>query len=281
MKAIVSLFLVISSMIASAQPPLRFVRDQQNGAPVPFAAIKVKDKPGGIITNAGGDFRLSVMGDSIIVSAAGYHDKVLYGLFRDSVILLQPKASAIQGLDHRLLKPAGSVLIGMPEEDPKDVSWGPGAKAEIAQRFTLPEKKVYKLKKVLLPMSSSGCPGKVLMHVYAFDSATGLPGEELLVREIDIVRVKIRRKIAHIDADGYDIFFNRADHFFISFSWLHSAFNENCLTTIRMNRNGRNHHSYSRALVNNHYGWGKFCVQASNGNCEGGSMYGAEIEAWE
>src|SRR5207237_254205 len=94
-------------------------------------------------------------------------------------------------------------------------------------------------------------------HVYATDSSTGNPGEELLLRLIELNKTNIKQQKAFIDLTAENLLFYKSKSFFVSLGWPPDAADQKCFTAILLMKSDKSD-TYSRSLYNEDYRWVKF-----------------------
>ncbi|TCZ70454.1 hypothetical protein [Flaviaesturariibacter aridisoli] len=226
------------STVAVGQATHR-LRDRRTGAPVPWATIKVLNRPQGAVANGEGFFELTLNGgDTALISSVGYAPKHLTQL--PDVIDLEPVARPLDTVRVRQTVPVRTLLLGngVPFLDIKlscSISgnspagicfpWGVGndeGKAEFAERMELPDStRAYRLLRLWLPTRKTDCYGKLLVHLYAEDPLTGGPGEELWVKLIEVDAASVRRNRLKIlvDLTAEAVQLPPGQAFFVSTGW--------------------------------------------------------------
>jgi hypothetical protein len=195
-------FLIFSILLCRAYgfaQPLRKVLDKQTGLPVSYATVKVLHQPRGVIASDKGEFVLSLdRSDSVLFSCVGYEEKILIGGQIDTIIFLFPKIKTLSQVTIGKKIPARSIVLGEKIKRSKDERYWlvSSAQEEFAQRIDIPDSShVYKIKKVIIPTGKYTCPGSLLLRIYTPDSITGLPGEPLLLKFVEVRRSGTRKEV--------------------------------------------------------------------------------------
>ncbi len=261
MRFLFFLALVIHYKQAKSQPS-RKILDEKTNLPVPYVTIKVLHSPKGIIAADNGEFELPIeKSDTVLFSCVGYNQIILTGEKIGAVIYLAPKIKSLPEAIIGSKKLLQTLLLGSRIKKPdKDINFGPGSdlKEEFAQKIELPDSTfTYKLKKVYMPVEKRPCYGPLLVRIYAEDTSSIYPGEELLMKFVDVDDKDIKKKVLEIDLTDANIYFHQCKSFFVSFGWTTiKKLNPHrwCVTTILLTR-ASTELTYTRYLTNNNYNW--------------------------
>ncbi len=167
------------------------VTDRDTGQPVPFVNIGFLSVNTGTLSDPDGYFELRVppthRNDSIFFSSIGYKKQsvaVTLLKSRASAVRLQPENTVLNAVTIRAKKTKIARLGWMGGRDgvlPFDTIQGGGAVALLVESPGTPwyaDKLQFRL------MYNSRDTLKFRFHIYAYDSITNVPGEELLSKEI-------------------------------------------------------------------------------------------------
>ncbi|RYY64046.1 MAG: hypothetical protein EOO12_10755 [Chitinophagaceae bacterium] len=216
------------------------LRDRRSGVPVPWATVKVLNRPLGAVADGNGLFALTLnTGDTALISSVGYAPRLLTVL--PDVIDLEPVARPLDTVRVRQTVALRTVLLGngvpflnqrLRSDYPWDSQagrcypWGVGGgeegKFEFAERIGLPDSThPYRLLRLWLPTRKTDCYGRLLLRFYNVDPLTGAPGEELFVKQVDVNKASVRRArmkiVVDLSADNLLLPPGRA--FFLSTGW--------------------------------------------------------------
>ncbi len=262
MRAFLLLVLIFFTSITYSQVSSQII-DKNTLLPVPFATIKVLNKKGGVIASEKGEFQIQLSpDDSILISCIGYYSIMLIGKEIKSTISITPKYKSLVNVTIQTHTIVESILIGDKSKKFKDLEyWGPGGlnlKEEFAQKMELPDSiSTYRLKKLFIPSKKIGCQGPLLLHIYAADTISQVPGEEIFMKMIPGDKMKYHKRKLLIDVSGENIYFDSTKYFFLSIGWPEEDYSSNCITVIMISRNS-SQRSYTRYLNSNDYKWRQF-----------------------
>lgn len=275
------------------------LRDHRSGAPVPWATVKVLHRAQGAVADEQGRFSLALdAGDTALVSSVGYAPKRLTALADE--ILLEPMARPLDTIHVRPTVAVRNLLLGngvpylQQRVDcryggsgtqngcyPWGVSGADQGKTEFAERVALPDStKPYRLLRLWFPTrKDDDCYGGLLIRIYTEDTLTGLPGEELFVKRIDVTRASVHRNrlkiVADLSADNLVLPPGRA--FFVSTGWPPDA-KTSCFACILL-FGGTPVNTFTRTMVHNDYNWYAMRMPGKDtGGVDVHTLYAAELE---
>lgn len=268
MRFLLILSLLITGKLATSQP-VRKILDEKTGLPVSYATIKILHSSSGTIATTNGEFELLIeKSDSVLFSSVGYSQIILTGGKIGTIIYLTPKIKLLPEALIGSKKFLQTLLLGSKIKNPDtDINFGPSSydlKAEYAQKIEVPDSTLtYKLKKVYIPMEKRPCYSPLIMRIYAEDTGSIYPGEELFMKFVDVNDKDIKKKVLEIDVAEANIYLRQCKYFFVSFGWT-TIIKPNphrwCVTTILLTR-ASTETTYHRSLTANNYSWyplGKF-----------------------
>jgi len=270
MKYSFVLLLLLKAMPVFSQTA-RKVLDSQTMTVIAFATIKVLNKPSGVIASEKGEFNLNIdPTDSVLVSCVGYEPRILIGKNIEAVIYLDKKIKTLKEVAVRERKLIRSIVLGngvayldsnirCPLTAATDmqtancIPWGPGGKAEHAEKIELPSSDLtYKIKKIIIPLSRTKCWGSVLLHLYYEDSSSENPGEEFFLKQITIEKHIVKKNKVFIDLSTESIYLPVSKFFFIGISWPDEK--QECTATLPLIKSNKTN-TFKRVLVSDNYNW--------------------------
>lgn len=260
---ILLLLVMIASYCPAITQPLRRILDMQTGLPVSYATIKVLHRPRGIIASAKGEFELLIDNtDSVLFSCVGYNQKIVVGEKIGTTIYLTPKIKELREVKIGKKRLVREILLGNKDKKlQNDFNWGPGSsglKEEFAQKIEIPDSTfIYRVKKIYIPVKKFSCWGQLLVRIYAADSSSEFPGEEIFLKLVDIQKNDIRQRKATIDLSEENLYFHNCKSFFISIGWPQDAYYSKCITTVLLSKASQEK-TYARYLGSNSYMWYPF-----------------------
>jgi hypothetical protein len=257
MKAIFPLIVILSCSLSQAQEQKRIVLDLETSMPVSYATIKVLHKSKGAIASEKGEFDLSIdAADSVLFTCVGYKSKTIAGKDITAITYLEPRAKTLEKVTVHTKNILRTLVLGYDTSRfNNDLNWGPGSKAEFAQRMDFPDiNRSYKLRKIFIRIKKHSCYGPLLLHIYDTDTYTGNPGEEILTKPIYFNKSTIKKNKATIDVSEDNLYWQGDKSFFVSFSWMPEAMEQNCLTTIFFLQSS-NRSTFTRSIMSDNYNW--------------------------
>jgi hypothetical protein len=229
------------------------------GHPVPFATIKVLNKPMGVIADSTGKFILPVVEtDSLEISSVGFlllKTRVSSNL----VFTLSPKTSSLNDIKVITSKVVRKWKIGngVPYlkkrfHDHGDTSDFAHAMditynmQELAEKILFPDNsKSYLVHTLTIPIQYwEDCAGKLVVRFFDIDSATGLPGEELFTKVIlfEISDIKKKRKLV-FDFSADNLMLRRSKGIYVSVGFpFRRGETHSCHLDIFVGRTGKREH---------------------------------------
>ncbi|HEU4471954.1 MAG TPA: hypothetical protein VFR58_12760 [Flavisolibacter sp.] len=273
MKKILLTLVLFGFAAAQAQDKKRTVADGLTGKLLPYATVKVLNSSLGAIATAQGEFRLAIAeNDSVLISCVGYRDSVFAGRFLGDTARLLPYSRIMETVTVRAKKTAGLYLIGQgvavlnksircnykPGANNDCVPWGFGGAAEFAELMKLPDPvRTYRLNKVYLPITQSGCWQPVFLQLYERDSVSGGPGRLIFRKHIMPDPGNYKKNKLLVDLVPDQVYFEGASDFFMSMSWDENRPDTFCLTGLILLKSISGV-SYSRSLQSPDYKWFSF-----------------------
>ncbi len=274
-----SIFLLLV-FISHSQSILRTILNSTTKEPVPFATVKILHTIKGEVTDEKGAFIMPFENtDTIVISSAGYVQKVLVGSEAGSIIYLQPKPVTLQEVVIKtktfvrtlvLGNGAGSInkkihcSFNNPPKNNHCINWGSANyKEEFAEKISLPDSSLsYQIKKVFIPIRQykhSRGLSPLLLRIYLTDTATGLPGEEIFTKTIPVAQHLLYKEKLVADLERYKIFLQNENAFFISVGWPPGTSPTDGMSTLILKKVTMNN-TYSRSLIKKDFGWFSFGV---------------------
>lgn len=285
MKPYILIFLIIHFQSALSQKIVSRILDKDTKLPVPFATIKVLNTNRGEIASETGTFEMVVYSkDSIQVSSIGYKNITLWGDELEKEIFISKKNDTLKPIVVYSKTAIKSVQLGNIDNSLHgDLNWGTAdAKEEFAQKIILPDSTAsYLIKTVDVPVKKWECWGDLLLHVYAPDSATGLPGEETYMQYVKVTKKQVHNNKLTIDLKPAKLIISQNSFFFISVGWPPDTREENCQTTLMLTKSVIAPNTYSRTLVSPTYKWflfGENMKDKSNNPFKSGCFYSIEAD---
>ncbi len=231
--SIVSLFLLTYSF---CQVQEYKVINKESGIGIPYATIRNLTKKEGIIATDSGIFRLAINPtDSVLISSVGFVPLKIIGSQIATIIELKPKFILLKPVTVANKKSYPVAVLGNENLNKKPTAyWGPGLNAGFAQLINMPDSaNSILIKKLIIPVRSLNCYGPFLVHIYLPDSSNGLPGEEILIKKVNLEKKMVKRGKAFIDISDDEITIGNVPYFYFGFSWLSDAsVNNPCLTEL-------------------------------------------------
>lgn len=271
------------------------VVDANNNAPVPFATIKVLHSTRGEITTTKGEFQIFIEpADTILISSVGYQTKILTWKTMSATVYLVPAPKMLEQVTIRPTIPIRTIILGngkdlihqvincrFTENGPQDICWpwGPsGLKEEFAEKIGLDSSRLYRLLKVYVPVRKNNPYGPLLLRIYEEDSISGMPGEELFLKLVNVERKLIYKNKVVIDVSAENIYIG-GRNFFISMSWPPGQTGRTNFTALAFFAHGKDN-TYARNLLSEAYNWHPFgLMKNQNGQTKQiNSAYAVEIE---
>jgi predicted choloylglycine hydrolase len=196
--------------------------------PVPYANIGIAGKNIGTLSDPDGKFEITIpassLSDTLFFSALAHEQRgiILSRKLEESTIevLLEKQPIVLEEVSvvGKKIKTKVGRLGWMGGKDgilPLDTAQGGGAVALLVEAPSIP---IHLESLQVRLMYNSKDTANFRFHVYAYDSITGVPGEELLSEEIMLLETK-RFGWMRFDLSRYDIRLNNK-RFFIAFEWI-------------------------------------------------------------
>jgi hypothetical protein len=265
MKKTLVFFSLQVSILASGQVS-RTVVDSETKLPIPYATIKVLNKPRGVIASETGTFVLSIdPTDSILFSSVGYDSRTITAHDLLPTIFLKPLIRTMAAVNLPVGKIETIFFTGFDTNHFKDDwSWGPGGDAEFAQRMDIPDTThSFRLMRIFVRIRKHGCYGPLMLHIYEADNFCDCPGTEIFSKAISLNRTNVKKQKGSIELLDNNLYFQGVKSFYVGFSWLPSELP--CLSTIYF-LNSTKKNTYSRSIYHVDYKWAPFTFKDKDGN---------------
>ena len=262
MKPIWVFIFLLNINPAFSQTISRKILDQKTNSPVPYATVKVLHAPKGVIASNKGEFELNIdAADSVLFSCVGYQQKILIGKEIGTEVYLEPKIKILEAVTIKDKKWIRTIKLGKTDNNIKgDENWRltEEGKDEFAQKIELPDSLLfYKIKKIYIPVKKFICWGPLLLHIYAADTVSEYPGEELLAKPLYISNKDVVHNKAVIDISSENLYLYHSKSFFVGISSLQDTVTERGMTTILLSKSS-NARTYSRSLHQASFAWFPF-----------------------
>lgn len=183
---LLSIFCVLISINTFGQDSIRIiVCDAQTRKGIPYATIKIINKPEGVYANENGLFVVKVLkSDSLLVTCVGYKTERLILPKTDS-IFLQPTVVALDEVKVSAKKRTEK-SFGYYNTKKGTTFLGGRIQMEIVTKLSIPKEYVsYRIKKVKINTRNRNEANPVRLHIYS-QGKDGLPNKELLTEDIII-----------------------------------------------------------------------------------------------
>ena len=269
---------------AVSQTVSRKILDKKTNSPIPYATVKILYLPKGTITSEKGEFNLTIDAiDSVLFSCVGYQQKIMIGKEIGTEIYLEPKIKILEAVTIRDKKWIRTIVLGNTDKKIKgDENWGLTREGmnEFAQKIELPDSSLfYKVKNIYIPVKKHVCWGPLLLHIYAADTDSEYPGEELLVKPVYISKQNVHNQKATINISAENLYLHSSKSFFVGISRLQDSATEKCLTTLLVSKSS-NARTYIRTLYSSAYEWWTFGHMRDNNNIlyEVRTFYSVEVD---
>jgi len=199
------------------------VFDRDSKICIPFVSVQVSNTLRFRDTDEKGFFE--IMGnssDTLIISCIGYESTRLplsQIRLNDSCFLIKKIITL-----HEIVssKPSSKIFGILNEKQGRSCSGGSEAeRTEIATLIEIPDSiKMYKVSKIFIKGRDFKESNPVRVHIYGVDN-NGLPGNELLIKEIIIKNYEDNNKTISIDVKDQGIFLGQTS-FFVGIQWITS-----------------------------------------------------------
>lgn len=183
---LLSIFCVLISINTFGQDSIRMiVCDAQTRKGIPYATIKIINKPEGVYANEDGLFVVKVLkSDSLLVTCVGYKTERLI-LPKTDTIFLQPIVVALDEVKVSAKKRKGK-SFGYYNTKKGITFLGGKIQIEYVTKLVIPQEYVsYRIKKVKINTRNRNEANPVRLHIYS-QGKDGLPDKELLTEDIII-----------------------------------------------------------------------------------------------
>lgn len=225
-KSIAAVSTFCFCVVAAAQPAIlkKQVFDRDTKMPIPYATIQIANTLKYSDSDDKGIFEIEASNnDSLLITCIGYKSSkipVVVSQKNDSLFL---DKEVVQLRELIVSKPVINTFGII--DDNKNTSSTGGSQAgrhEMATLIEIPATiKMYRITKVLLKARNFKEENPVRLHIYSVDSL-GLPGQELLTKEIVITNDQVDNKIVSIDVKDQQIVLENSS-FFVGIQWLTST----------------------------------------------------------
>jgi hypothetical protein len=264
------LFLFLAVGRSQAQQVQRKIIDRQTSLSIPYATIKVLHTSKGTIAHEDGSFELDIEPfDSVLITSVGYERLLVTGNQLGSSISMAPVARVMNNVTVRTSIFIRMVVLGNgadllkkkikckwdgAQPYPDCVPFAGFNRDEFAEKISLPDKRhQFLVKKIYLPVRN-GCLGPVFLHIYAQDTASEFPGEEIFSKPIFPEKKDISRGKLVVDLSAEDLKFEGGSVFFISFGWLPVRADDDCSSVIFLKRSEQAN-TYTRTMAWSSFNW--------------------------
>ncbi len=288
--------LLIIPVVCYTQITTRSIRDKSTHTTIPYATIKILNSPKGEIADQDGKFLLDILAtDSVLITSVGYTSLLITGREMSSQVFLDRNPALMQNIVVRESVPIRKLLLGngkdlvdknfrcrYTEKGAKDNCWpwGPSdRKEEFAEKIILPDSnKIYKLQKIYIPTRKRDKYGPLLLRIYESNEFTGLPGEEIFIKKIDVSSKNISKNKVVVDFSTDNFYLRNNSAIYISIGWLPGTSFANDFTTIALVES-KHDNTYARSLFGA-YIWYSLGRMRSNEGVESkiNTMYAVEVE---
>lgn len=226
--------------------------------PIQYATLKVAGKPLGTYADSTGTFlQIGTRGDTLQVTAIGY--AAHYVVLPVDTILLQRQEKMLPNVVLNTGAPSVTWLSGITTLP--DFNWGTcGLGEEFAQLIDLQSDSGswVRIRRVELAVGKYTPAVPILLHVYAVDPSTGLPGKELLDTPILVQRLDYKRGRIVVDLSTHQVVTTDMK-VFVGFQWMHvekmKRLDPLRSTLLSMTTKVPEVRTYSRALTLASYHW--------------------------
>lgn len=255
---VLSIFALLPSINAFGQNNLRkVVCDAQTKKGIPYATIKVINKPEGVYANEDGLFVVKALkSDSLLVTCIGYKPEKLVFPKADT-IFLQPIVFVLNEVKVNAKK-RKEFSIGYHNTKKAINFLGGNIHFEIATKLSIPEKfSSYRIKMVKIRNGNRNDPNPVRLHIYS-QGKDGLPDKELLTEDIIINNcIKVNDDI---DLTKLELVLSERV-LFVGIEWVEGVFDRKIdhFRNIRFGFTNQVHekNTYMRTLRDPEYRWRK------------------------
>lgn len=276
---LVFLILFLSCHFGMCQKRKIVVCDAQTHEGIPFATVKVLNRPTGICADENGCFNLSLQeNDSLLITRIGYFTKSEKA--NKDTIFLEEKETFLNEIPVTPKKTKnyffGNANTKLEKKSVPFITDGKSASfTEMVSLIEIPDNfQNYKINGVLMIVENPKGKPLTRLHIYAPD-LNGLPGEEILREDIIINHCINRNKI---DLSRFDLFSNERK-LFVGFEFLVTDFQEFLVTdfqefkSVSQNRIGfcftesiPQNFTYIRTVFSEKYKWRPIFALVNNGN---------------
>ncbi len=257
--------LLLYVKVCAGQATQYTVVNKRTHEPIPYATVKVMNKPLGLFCTEAGVFTLDLeTSDTVVISSAGFATRKIPGSLLSQMIELEEKTRMLvpvtvgaTGALPIIRIGSGATSFGMKLPEKEEFDWGPSAvREEYAEKLEIPDTTLdYKLSALYIPVRKHDCWGPVFIRVFEAsgtkDSIFNIPGEEIYSSYVSVSSASVKKQRLKIDLDSAGIFFHRQNCFFISVTW---PYKSNCLTALQRIKDPAAVF-YSRSLNNRSYNW--------------------------
>lgn len=231
--------------------------DKTTKQAIPFATIKVLNKPFGTFTNEYGVFEVDAFpSDTLLITSIGFKPKKTAASTADTIFLEQ----TIKELPPLIVgkkKVIATKNLGIKVKG--DFVWAPsGAGEEFAQKINLNliNNEYCQIKKVTLSVKRFSFQTPALLHIYAVHPISGLPYKELLSENHTFTKENYKNGKLTIDIESENLYVDEKS-IFISFERLgyHKSNRPKISTALNMTTEVVEPFTYSRTLAYSSYNW--------------------------
>ena len=199
-----------------------FIKDKESNHIVPFCTIQLLGTNSAMDANENGYFETSAKkSDTLIFSCIGYVDLKLSTLDVPDTIYLKPTVITLHQIvvSKRVNQTYGIVKE---KKDRSSAGSAPGIRREFATLIEIPANiGLFKIAKVFVSGKDFKEESPIRLYIYEVDT-NGLPGKELLTKEILLKNRDTQKKIVTIDLKDQEIYLENTS-FFVGVQWITSA----------------------------------------------------------
>jgi len=237
------------------------IMDSITQEPIPFATIKVKNKPLGFYADDNGicEFVNMTREDSLIISCVGYYTKLIpfsQILKNSNITKLLPKTTTLEEVVVVSYKDK-EALIDYPTSK-VDQYIGSQIALEMAYKVAIPQNRTGnegQIVNVKIKMKKTDSNNPCRLHIYDIGE-DGMPGDELLGKDIHITNKNISGKEFSVDLSQYNI--TTSDSIiFIGMEWLGKivANDQYEGTRVAITHAFEEARTYTRTILDKNYQW--------------------------
>lgn len=230
----ITIFLRFTPVLKAQSIVTGRVLDYNSKLPLAYVNIGIPGQPVGTLSNLDGTFSLRVPAsyqkDSLLFTSLGYtaHWLPIQGFTTNSIVYLQQRLIQLQAVTVFSKKKGKIYDLGNKLSD-NSFTCSDSATAGAAMALLIENKfphfhrnlkNPFLLQKAaLLIGGNSLAEFKLRVRILAWDSLTGLPGQDLLTKNVIITSSLQREGWIEVDLSAYDLYIQQ-NRFFLAFEWL-------------------------------------------------------------